>query len=110
MRAKDAGNNSAWAGPYSFYTAFPIPYTTNFDADTNPAAGWWTVINSTSTSAVVNVSTTTPHSSPNIIYMYNPSSNPVALVSLVSPVFNSALNNLYFRLGKRTADRTFVVL
>ena len=110
VRAKDAGNNSAWAGPYSFYTAYPIPYTTNFDADTNPAAGWWTVINSASTYAAVNVSTTTPHSSPNNIYMYNPSSNPGALVSLVSPVFNSALNNLYLRFWARgTADRNLYV-
>ena len=104
VRAKDGSNNSAWAGPYSFYTAFPIPYTTNFDAETNPAAGWWTVINSTSTSASVSVSTTTPHSTPNNIYMYNPSSNPGALVSLVSPVFNTTLSNLYLRFWARGTD------
>ncbi|MDD3606591.1 MAG: choice-of-anchor J domain-containing protein, partial [Candidatus Cloacimonas acidaminovorans] len=104
VRAKDGGNNSAWAGPYSFYTAFSIPYSTNFDAETNPAAGWWSVINSTSTSASVSVSTTTPHSTPNNIYMYNPSSNPGALVSLVSPVFNTTLSNLYLRFWARGTD------
>jgi len=110
VRAKDGGNNSAWAGPYSFYTAFPIPYTTNFDAETNPAAGWWTVINSTSTSATVYVSTSTPHSTPNNIYMYNPASNPGALISLVSPVFNTTLNNLYLRFWARgTADRNLYI-
>jgi hypothetical protein len=42
--------------------------------------------------------------------MYNPSSNPGALVSLVSPAFNSALNNLYLRFWARgTADRNLYV-
>ena len=110
VRAKEGSNYSAWAGPYNFYTAFPVPYTTNFDASTDLPAGWTKVIDSPSTSANVTISTTTPHSSPNNVYMYNPASNQGALVSLVTPAFNVNLNTLYIKFWARgTANRNLYI-
>ncbi len=77
-------------------TITSYPHYENFDSVTTPNLpyGWSKVINSTS-SPTITTSTTTPVSSPNLIYMYNSgdtATNPV--IVLASPPMGQAINTL----------------
>jgi len=73
-----------------------LPYLQNFDSVTTPALplGWEPVVNSTSTSALVETRTTgTPNTTPNHVYMAN-SADATANLILLSPPVDVALNTL----------------
>ena len=74
-------------------TVNALPYSQHWDAVTAPALpfDWTAIVNSTSTTAYVQTSTTTPNSAPNNIQMAN-SADANASLLLVSPQIHQSIN------------------
>jgi len=93
--------------------AADLPYQENFDSVTAPALplGWTKMVSSTSTYAVVQTYTSsTPHTTPNHIYMYN-SGDASAQLAVVSPPIDPALSTLrlkFWAKGGTTGQTLYV--
>lgn len=73
-------------------TVDELPYTQNWDSVTDPELpfDWTAIVQSTNTAALVATSTTTPHSAPNNLRLYN-SSDTAATLMLVAPEISQAI-------------------
>jgi hypothetical protein len=90
----DAPNCPVWSfTTHGDPTVTTLPYSQTWDLITPPAYpfDWTTIVQTTTTGPYVNTVTTSPHSTPNCVGMYN-SSDAASTLLLVGPQIGTALN------------------
>ena len=83
-------------------TISSLPHLQNFDSVSTPNLPWgWEKL--TDGGATVTTTTTTPHSAPNIVYMYN-SGTANANATLITPPIANPINSLKLKFWARTGS------